>query len=290
MYEVPRGHYGEGKSGSRDNSPKRRNQLFVITESWLRPALFFGGLLFFLILEAVNPYRPDTVSKKKRWINNLLLTLFNNIVIFVTVGSLFLVVSKYADSNNLGFLGMLDIPLTFKIVLGVIIMDFVLYIWHLLNHEVPFLWRFHRVHHSDINMDVSTATRFHTGELLISAGVKISAIYLIGIHPIALALFEIIIVLCAQFHHSSLKIPHWLDSLYHILFVPPSMHRIHHSVRIKERDSNYGTIFSFWDRVLGTLTRGIDQSGIKIGMGAYRKPGKLYLHQLLAMPFTRAAR
>lgn len=264
--------------------------MFVITESWLRPVLFFGGLLFLLIFERVKPYRPDTVSKKKRWANNLLLTLFNNIIIYITVGGFFLAVSRYTESNNIGILEMLDIPLLFKIILAVILMDFVLYIWHLLNHEVPFLWRFHRVHHSDLNMDVSTATRFHTGELLISAGVKLAAIYLIGVHPVALALFEIVIVLCAQFHHSSLKIPQWFDSLYHILFVPPSMHRIHHSVKIKERDSNYGTIFSIWDRVLGTLTRNIDQAMIKIGMGSYRKPEKLNLHQLIAMPFTRTVR
>lgn len=264
--------------------------MFVITESWLRAVLFFGGLLLFLIFEIINPYRADTVSKKKRWANNLLLTLFNNIVIFLVIGSLFLTVSRHTDINNIGFLGRLDIPSVFKIIAAVIIMDFVLYIWHLLNHEVPFLWRFHRVHHSDINMDVSTATRFHTGELIISAGVKLSAIYLIGVHPVALALFEIIIVFSAQFHHSSLRIPQWLDALYHLLFVPPSMHRIHHSVKIKERDSNYGTIFSIWDRALGTLTRGIDQAGIKTGMGTYRKPEKLNLHQMLLMPFTRAVR
>jgi len=103
-------------------------------------------------------------------------------------------------------------------------------------------------------------------------------------------IFESLIVLCAQFHHSSLRIPSAFETLYWIFFVPPSMHRIHHSVKIRERDSNYGVIFSLWDRFLGTLVKGVDQDTITIGVGAYRKPGKLHVRQLMVMPFTRAIR
>ncbi len=166
-------------------------------------------------------------------------------------------------------------------------MDLIIYIWHLLNHEMPFLWRFHRVHHSDLNMDVSTATRFHVVELAISAVIKISIIFFLGAGPLAVMIFESTLVLCAQFTHSSLKVPRWFEILYWILFVPPSMHRIHHSVVIKERDTNYGTIFSIWDRILGTLLTGVSQDKIRIGIGAYAKPEKLNFHQLLVMPFTR---
>ncbi|MBW1849785.1 MAG: sterol desaturase family protein [Deltaproteobacteria bacterium] len=136
-------------------------------------------------------------------------------------------------------------------------------------------------------MDVSSATRFHIGELAISAVIKISLIYFLGASPVGVLIFESTIVLCAQFHHSSLKVPVWFEKLWWILFVPPSMHRIHHSVVIKERDSNYATIFSLWDRFLGTLTKNVDQDRIKIGVGAYRKPEKLNLYQLLLMPFTK---
>ena len=169
-------------------------------------------------------------------------------------------------------------------------MDFMLYIWHLLNHEMPLLWRFHRVHHSDLNMDVSSATRFHFGELAISAVIKISIIFFIGASVPGVLIFESVLVLCAQFQHSSLKVPKWMETFWWILFVPPSMHRIHHSVIIKERDTNYGTIFSLWDRFLGTLLTNVDQAGIRIGIGAYPKPAKLNFHQLLRMPFTRPVR
>jgi sterol desaturase/sphingolipid hydroxylase (fatty acid hydroxylase superfamily) len=136
-------------------------------------------------------------------------------------------------------------------------------------------------------MDVSTATRFHIGELAISSVLKICLLYFLGAQLIGFILFESVLVLCAQFHHSSLKVPSWFEKLFWILFVPPSMHRIHHSVVIRERDTNYGTILSIWDRILGTLVSRVDQRGIRIGIGAYRNPNKLNLHQLLLMPLTR---
>ena len=185
---------------------------------------------------------------------------------------------------------MMQSPVWLKVVAAVVIMDFFLYVWHLLNHKVPFLWRFHRVHHSDLNMDVSTSTRFHLGELAISAVIKIALIYILGAGALAVLIFETGIVLCAQFHHSSLKVPVWFEKIWWVLFVPPSMHRIHHSVVIKERDSNYGTILSLWDRFLGTMTKDVDQSRIRIGVGAYRKPEKLNLNHLLLMPFKKQIR
>jgi sterol desaturase/sphingolipid hydroxylase (fatty acid hydroxylase superfamily) len=162
-----------------------------------------------------------------------------------------------------------------------------LYVWHLLNHEIPFFWRFHRVHHSDLNMDVSTATRFHIGELAMSAVIKICLIYFIGANLISVILFESLLVLAAQFQHSSLNVPESLEKVFWIFFVPPSMHRIHHSVKIQERDTNYGTILSVWDRLLSTLLKDIPQETIIIGVGPYREPEKLGLPHLLFMPFTR---
>ncbi len=152
---------------------------------------------------------------------------------------------------------------------------------------MPLFWRFHRVHHSDLNMDVSTATRFHIGELAISAVIKIALIFFVGIPITTVIIYESAIVFCAQFHHSSLKVPGWLETVLWILFVPPSMHRIHHSVIRKELNSNYGTIFSIWDRIIGTLIKGVDQSKIRIGIGAYQDTTKLNYQHLMVMPFTK---
>lgn len=259
-----------------------------LDESAIRVILFWGGLVFFLIFELVNPYRKSSVSKLKRWLINLALTLFNGILLQLIFSAAVVSTSIYVTKNNLGILNLVQIPQWLKLLTIIVFMDFILYVWHLLNHEVPFLWRLHRVHHSDLNMDVSTASRFHIGELAISSVIKISLIYFLGASPPGVLIFESVLVFCAQFHHSSLKVPVWFETLYWILFVPPSMHRIHHSVVIKERNTNYGTIFSLWDRILETILSNIDQSKILIGLGAYREPDKLNFHHLLIMPFTKA--
>jgi sterol desaturase/sphingolipid hydroxylase (fatty acid hydroxylase superfamily) len=258
--------------------------------SFIRFSLFWGGLLFFLVLEILLPYRQSSVSKVKRWINNITLTVFNSLILQLLFAGAIVRTAMYVTTHQMGVLNMVALPEWVKLFVTVAFMDFMLYIWHLLNHEVPLLWRFHRVHHSDLNMDVSTATRFHIGELAISAVIKIALVFFLGASPLGVIIFESALVLCAQFHHSILKVPIWFEWIFWILFVPPSMHRIHHSVIIEERDTNYGTIFSTWDRGLGTLLTDVDQNRIRIGVGAYQKPDKLNFHHLLAMPFTRPVR
>jgi sterol desaturase/sphingolipid hydroxylase (fatty acid hydroxylase superfamily) len=264
--------------------------MFNVSESSIRLLLFCTALIFFLILELLLPYRASSVSKLKRWINNISLALFNSFLLQLVFSTAIVSTAVYVQTHKLGILNMVELPAWLKVFVTVAFMDFMLYVWHLLNHEIPFLWRFHRVHHSDLNMDVSTATRFHFGELAVSAVIKISIIFFLGASTLAVLVFESLLVLCAQFHHSSLKVPKWFETFFWILFVPPSMHRIHHSVVIKERNTNYGTIFSLWDRFLGTLLSNVNQARIRIGVGAYQNSDKLSLHHLLAMPFTRPIR
>ncbi|MBI4773045.1 MAG: sterol desaturase family protein [Deltaproteobacteria bacterium] len=254
----------------------------------VRSLLTLFGYGLFLGFELLIPYRKPSVSKTGRWVNNLTLTLLNSVVMYLLFAALIVHTAQYVTDNRLGVLNLADIPRWTKIVITVLIMDFVIYVWHLLNHEAPFFWRFHRVHHSDLNMDVSTSTRFHIGELAMSAVIKISLILFLGAELIAVIVFETLLVFCAQFCHSSLRVPPRLDSLLWILFVPPSMHRIHHSVVIKERNTNYGTILSVWDRWLGTLRKDVDQAEIRIGVGAYNNPEEVALGRLLIMPFTRS--
>ncbi|MFH1058144.1 MAG: sterol desaturase family protein [Pseudomonadota bacterium] len=252
----------------------------------IRLAIFWGGLALFLLLELAIPYRRPSVSKLKRWLTNLGMTALNSVILAVVFGAAILATSRYVTEHKLGALNQVDLPYWLKLVIAVAFLDFMLYIWHLLNHEVPLLWRFHRVHHTDLNMDVSTATRFHIGELTISAPIKISLIYLIGADPVTVIVFEAGLVLSAQFHHSSLRTPRGFEKAFWLLFVPPSMHRIHHSVKIKERNTNYGTIFSLWDRLMGTMVKDVDQAGIRIGVGGHFEEKKLGLGNLLVMPFT----
>lgn len=264
-----------------------------MTESnltYLRVGLGAGALLFFLTLELIVPYRQPSVSKARRWVRNLGLTAFNNVVLTLVFATALAGTTAYVTKHQIGIFNVWDIPYWLKVVLAVAFLDFVLYVWHLLNHEMPLLWRFHRVHHADLNMDVSTATRFHLGELAISVLIKMGLIYLIGADLFMVFLFESLLLVSAQFHHSSIKVPWWLERVWWLFSVPPSMHRIHHSVVIKERNSNYGTIFSFWDRIFGTMTTGVDQGRIRIGLGAYPRFDQVGLGRLLVMPFFKAVR
>jgi sterol desaturase/sphingolipid hydroxylase (fatty acid hydroxylase superfamily) len=256
----------------------------------VRALAFWGGVLFFLLFEVLLPYRPSSVPKIKRWVINLGLGVFNGIALNLVFAALIIRTTDYVNLHQMGLFNLWPLSRGWKIVITVIFFDFILYVWHLLNHEMPFFWRFHRVHHSDLNMDVSTASRFHIGELSISAVIKLGLIFFLGADLLAIFIFESLVVLTSQFEHSSLTVPAWFERLYWVLFVPPSMHRIHHSIVIKERNTNYGTIFSIWDRALETLLPNADQARIRIGIGVYQNPEKLNFYHLLLMPFTKAVR
>lgn len=258
--------------------------------SFLRIWFFLGGLGLFLALETIRPYRGSTQPKASRWLTNLATAGFNSIILNLASGGLLAFVFAHIADNRIGLLNVLSLPIWLKILTTVVLLDLFTYVWHLLNHEVPLLWRFHRVHHADLNMDVSTATRFHLGELVLSTILRLGLFYLIGADPLGVLVYEIAMGLATQFHHSSLRIPGWLDRAWLILFVPPSLHRIHHSVKIRERDTNYGAVFSLWDRFLGTLKTDVDQDGIVIGVGGHRNPARLNFLGLLGLPFTKAVR
>lgn len=256
----------------------------------LKLVLYWSGLLLFLILELRLAYRSPSVSKFRRWLANLSLSIVNgaiyHLIYFATITNLL----AHTGKEQLGLLNQFGLPGWVKIILGVLLLDFTIYIWHLLNHEVPFFWRFHRVHHSDLNMDVSTANRFHMGEIILSGLLRLAVIYTFGIPLGTYFLFEALVNLSIQFHHSSIRVNPLFETVWITLFVPPSMHRIHHSVRIRERDSNYGVLFSIWDRLLGTFTWGIDQEKIIIGLGSHRNFDRLGFWQLNLMPLTRMSR
>jgi len=255
-----------------------------------RGLISWGGFIVFLLLEYLRPYRVPTVPKSKRLLTNISLTILNSAVLSLFFAAATINSALHVSANHLGILNTFSLPFWQKVFLSVIFMDLIFYVWHLLNHRVPILWRFHRVHHSDLNMDVSTASRFHIGELALSSGLKIGLIYLIGANVVSVILFETLLGLTAQFQHSSVRVPLGFERIFYLLFVPPSMHRIHHSVIIRERNTNYGTILSIWDRVLGTLLKDVNQEGLVIGLGPYRKFEGLGLLSLLVMPFSRSIR
>src|SRR5512134_109820 len=183
-----------------------------------RGSISWTGFILLLVFELIWPYRQPSVSKKNRLITNVSLTVINGFILTVLFASATVNTALYVSANHLGLLNMTGLPLWPKAFAAVVVMDLTFYVWHLLNHEVPLFWRFHRVHHSDLNMDVSTATRFHIGELSISAVIKIGVIYFIGADLLSVFIFESLLVLTAQFQHSSLNVPEAFERFFWIFF------------------------------------------------------------------------
>ncbi|MHB1013727.1 MAG: sterol desaturase family protein [Desulfurivibrionaceae bacterium] len=253
----------------------------------IKPYIYWGGVFVFLLCEQSFSYREPTVPRARRWLANLPLSIMNGVIYHLLYTTAIVALLLSAQEKNIGLLNVWAMPGWLRIVAGILILDFFLYLWHLLTHVLPVLWRFHRVHHSDLNMDVTTANRFHLGEFLFTGLIRLAVIYTFGIGLTAYILFEILVNLSVQFHHSSIRVASWFQRGWVLLFVPPFLHRIHHSVRISERNSNYGVIFSLWDRMLGTLITEVEQEKIVIGIGSHREIEQLGFWRLLALPFRR---
>ena len=252
----------------------------------IKLVFFWGGLIVFLMLELHRSYRPTTFSKLKRWLTNISLSITNGLLMQVFFAGLLVLIASHGARQPDGLLNISQQPFWTGFILSLLLIDLYFYAMHILYHKIPILWRLHRVHHSDMNMDASTAHRFHFGEICITGILRLLIVYLLGINFVVYLIYEILMNLAIQFHHSSIRVNEAFEKAWLLFFVPPSMHRIHHSVIIVERDSNYGVLFSFWDRMFGTLAMQVEQQKIIIGLGSHRNFAKLGFLKLWAMPFT----
>jgi sterol desaturase/sphingolipid hydroxylase (fatty acid hydroxylase superfamily) len=174
-----------------------------------------------------------------------------------------------------------------KFGVAFLLLDYSNYTWHILLHKMPVLWRFHLVHHTDLDLDVTTAFRFHFGELIGSVIFRGAAVLLTGVSPVTVLIYEIFFEAATQFHHSNMKLPFPLEKLLNYLIVTPRMHGIHHSMMKRETDSNYAVIFSFWDRLHNTSRLNIHQNEIATGVPSYADEKELTIGKLLKLPFTK---
>jgi len=188
---------------------------------------------------------------------------------------------------HFGLMYLLHLPYWVANIVAFLLLDYTNYLWHILNHKIPLLWRFHLVHHTDHDLDVTTAVRFHFGEIIGSAVFRAAAVFLIGASPLIVLVYEIVFEAATQFHHSNLKLPFRLEKILNKIIVTPRMHGIHHSVIHDETDSNYSVIFSLWDRMHRTIRLGIPQDQIVIGVPAYDNKEELTIGYLLKLPFTK---
>lgn len=224
-------------------------------EALIRLSAFATLFLIFAALESLAPRRARTVPRRNRWGTNLVIAVIDSLVLRAMAVALpFLAIGAAVDAwrNGWGLFNTLSWPFWTEVLLSILILDFAIWAQHLVTHKVPLFWRFHRVHHADRDFDVTTAVRFHPVEIVASMGLKIGLVYLIGPPALAVLAFEIILNGTALFNHANLRLPRWLDAVLRLVIVTPDMHRIHHSVRRDEHDSNYGFALSVWDRIFRT--------------------------------------
>lgn len=224
-------------------------------EILIRLSVFLIAFVLFAGLETLAPRRGRVQPRAGRWFTNLSITVLNTLSLRAMAIALpFLAVGAAVDawSQGWGLFNHLQWPLWQELVLAVLALDFAIWLQHLITHKVPLFWRFHRVHHADRDMDVTTALRFHPVEIAASMLVKIGLVYVLGPQAIAVLLFEVILNGSALFNHANLALPRWIDAPLRLVLVTPDMHRVHHSVIRAEHDSNYGFALSVWDRIFRT--------------------------------------
>ncbi len=253
----------------------------------LRLGCFITAFIIFALAEYKWPRKVLTQKKSTRWLNNIGLVFFNSVILRLALPLLAVDAALIAHQEQWGLFNYLGTPTFLTGLLSILLLDWLIYWQHRAFHRIPLLWRLHRMHHSDQDIDVTTGTRFHPIEIIISMLVKIAAIGLLGIPVEAVILFEVFLNVSAMFNHSNLFIPTWLDRYIRVLLVTPDFHRVHHSVHISEMHNNYGFFLSIWDRISKTyLVKPIDgHKEMKIGLGFFRKEKEQRLDKMLTQPF-----
>lgn len=256
----------------------------------LRSVAAVSGLALLLSAEWWMPFRAGLQAKVRHAATNLAIAGSNAVIVTLLFGGLLLVWSREVESKQWGVLHYLNLSVVPAIIAAVVILDFVFYLVHWANHRVPILWRFHRAHHSDLDLDVTSALRFHLGEVLISTGIKAICIPLLGITWPSLVMFEMTLQAAAQFQHSNVRLPESWERKMRMLIVTPHMHWSHHSRFPEDHNRNFGTILSVWDRALRTFALRLPRAEIRLGLDDYPLPKDTGIMRFYLMPFGRGCR
>lgn len=261
---------------------------FSAVPSWFRAILLIGGLLIFWILEGLIPLSKFQYSKMRHAVTNLTLTLTTMIVGFGMAG-LMLVASDYVSENQYGLLYLVDMPLWLQVIVGILLMDCIgAYLVHFVEHRVKWMWKFHLVHHTDTNIDVTSGLRHHPGETVFRICFTILAIMIIGAPMGIVMIYQSLSVLFAHLTHANVSLFGKYDRAFSYVLVTPNMHKVHHHYKQPLTDTNYGNIFSVWDRIFGTFTYIDDISQLTYGVDTHMAPEEnTKIGNLLAIPFQK---
>ncbi len=240
------------------------------------------------ILELLAPRRALRMSKGRRWWINLAIVVADTVLVRFVFPVTAVQAAIFATENGWGLFNLYEVPYVFAVIACVVILDGVIYLQHVMFHAVPMLWKFHMVHHADIDLDVTSGLRFHPVEIIASMGLKIAVIAALGPPALAVVIFEVLLNGTAMFNHSNVRLPLAFDRVLRLIVVTPDMHRVHHSIDPEESNSNFGFNLPWWDRAFGTYKPQPDagHETMDIGLKAHRDPEKLGLARILAMPFN----
>lgn len=248
-------------------------------EPTIRLSVFVGLFAILAISEYLRPRRKLTAPKGSRWFTNAAIVVIDSVLVRLIFPAAAVGVALWAQSNGYGLFNTVQAPVWVAGLVCIVALDFAVWFSHLLSHKVPMFWRFHRMHHSDTDIDVTTAIRFHPVEIILSMLYKVAWVVALGAPAWSVILFEIILNGVAMFNHSNLKLPLWLDKVLRAIVVTPDMHRVHHSTIPHETDSNYGFNFPFWDKMFGTYIPqpklGHDEMSIGLSQWQDERPTKL---------------
>ena len=261
-------------------------------EPVLRLSIYVSVFLFMALWELKAPRRQAVMSKHSRWLNNIGVVVLNTIVLRILFPSAAVGFAVLAEQRTWGLLNNMNIPIFLSIFISVIFLDLTIYFQHVLFHSVPVLWRLHRMHHADLDFDVTTGSRFHPIEIVLSMFVKITVITALGVPVLAVLIFEILLNATAMFNHANVRLSKTVDHRLRKVLVTPDMHRVHHSILKNETNSNFGFNLSCWDRLFGTYIAQplAGHRRMEIGISAFRSPRDLRLDQMLIQPFRSPAK
>ncbi|MGG7567626.1 sterol desaturase family protein [Rhodovulum sp. DZ06] len=260
-------------------------------EPFIRLGVFLSVFAVMAAWEWRRPARAQALGRARRWSTNWAVAILDSLVVRLLFPAAAVGAALDAAAQGWGLFHLLDAPFWLAVLLTILAMDFAIWFQHLVFHKVPVLWRLHKVHHADRDVDVSTAIRFHPVEIALSMLLKIGLVYALGAPAAAVVAFEVLLNACAMFNHSNIRLPEGVERALRKVIVTPDVHRIHHSVIRAEHDSNYGFNLSVWDRAFGTFTEtpACGQEGMVIGLSEHQdaRPGRLWW--TLALPFRGRA-
>ncbi len=254
----------------------------------IRLGVFAGLLLLMAVLEARAPRRPRLLPRRARWPGNLGIVAINTAALRLLIPLGAVGLAAIGERRGWGLLNHLPLAPWLRALAAFMLLDLAIYLQHVMFHAVPALWRLHRMHHADLDFDVTTGARFHPGEILLSMGIKLGVVAALGAPAAAVLVFEVALNGTAMFNHANLRLPLGLDRALRWIVVTPDMHRVHHSVVVAETNSNFGFNLPWWDRLLGTYRAqpAAGHLGMTIGIDRFRDPGASRLDRMLLQPFA----